>query len=177
MLKNIRLPINQENSINEHFEKINKPEIVKFINTQRSFILELESPMSTFYTHYSNSRSLMSFDQFFDFYKDFSLFPDIVNLITLKKIFFTLAEVLGNLENDETSMSKSFISFEKDNLNTGKANYNFINFNLFLQSLAISAMFFKFNENFRDIDKCIYLVERINQSKGLQKCQMKNSKT
>ena len=131
--------------------------------------------MLSFYTGYSNPQLLMTFEQFFDFYKDFSIFPDIINLIQIKKIFSTLSEVYSHREIHEVAESGSFILI--DNLNVKQVNHDYINFNLFLQSLVIAAMYFKFNENFKDIDKCIYLVERMNQSKGLQKSQLKSCKT
>jgi hypothetical protein len=40
------------------------------------------------------NHGFISFEQFFEFYKDFSIFPDIINLIQLKDIFFTLSELL-----------------------------------------------------------------------------------
>jgi hypothetical protein len=117
----------------------------------------------------------MTFEHFFDFYKDFSLFPDIINLIQIKKLFSTLAEVYSNSEMNDLSHSNSYVSIDKDNLNVGRASNNIINFNLFLQSLVLASMSLKLGDNFKEIDKCIYLLERINQSKGIQKCQMRNS--
>jgi hypothetical protein len=131
--------------------------------------------MLNFYLNYSNQQQLMTFEHFFDFYKDFSLFPDIINLIQIKKLFSTLAEVYANAEIEDLSQSKSFVSIDKDALNVGKASNNIINFNLFLQSLVLASMSLKLGDNFKEIDKCIYLLERINQSKGIQKCQMRNS--
>ncbi len=131
--------------------------------------------MLNFYLNYSNQKHLMTFEHFFDFYKDFSLFPDIINLIQIKKLFSTLAEVYSNSEMNDLSHSNSYVSIDKDNLNVGRASNNIINFNLFLQSLVLASMSLKLGDNFKEIDKCIYLLERINQSKGIQKCQMRNS--
>jgi hypothetical protein len=96
-------------------------------------------------------------------------------MIQIKKLFSTLAEVYANAEIEDLSQSKSFVSIDKDALNVGKASNNIINFNLFLQSLVLASMSLKLGDNFKEIDKCIYLLERINQSKGIQKCQMRNS--
>jgi hypothetical protein len=60
------------------------------------------------YQIYSNYNKFMTFDQFFDFYKNFSLFPDIINLIQLKNLFFTLAEVL-NIEAAQMQKNKCIL--------------------------------------------------------------------
>lgn len=46
--------------------------------------------------HFQNycCSQLMNFEQYFDFYKDFSIFPDIINLSLLKLIFYSLAEIM-----------------------------------------------------------------------------------
>ena len=41
-----------------------------------------------------NTNGLICFEQFFEFYKDFSIFPDIVNMNQIKNIFFMLSETL-----------------------------------------------------------------------------------
>jgi hypothetical protein len=67
---------------------INKPEV-------KHFLEKFEPIMLPHYESYCDSAYKMSFDQFFEFYKDFSLFPDIINLVQLKNIFFTLSEFLN----------------------------------------------------------------------------------
>lgn len=121
----------------------------------------------------------MSFDQFYEFYKNFSLFPDIVNLVQLKRIFTTLAEAYLLQKLNENQEQNVDMKFTMDNTNHPKKFNNkvCINFNFFLQSLAMTAMFFKFDNRFRDLDKILYLVERINQSKGLKILQLKSGKT
>ena len=49
----------------------------------------------------------MSFEQLLDFYKDFSIFPDIVTLIQIKTIFNTLSETLENDTNKINFYNKS----------------------------------------------------------------------
>jgi len=43
----------------------------------------------------------MSFEQLFDFYKDFAIFPDIITLIQIKTIFNSLSEYFNNEMNKE----------------------------------------------------------------------------
>ncbi len=52
--------------------------------------------MEEVYKFYSNKNNLMSFDQIFDFFKDFSLFPDLINLVQLRSIFHSLSEIYSN---------------------------------------------------------------------------------
>lgn len=123
----------------------------------------------------------MTFDQFFDFFKDFSLFPDIVNLIQVKNIFFTLAEIYScqHITSRNPHDESELLSLNSDinHLNTNKQSQKVcINFTLFLESLAVTAMHFKFDDQFRDIDKLLYLLERMNQSKGFNNSIMKSGR-
>ncbi len=54
---------------------------------------------------------------------------------------------------------------------------NVINFDIFLQSLPITAGFLNFDEQIRDDYKILYLIERMNKSQGLIKLQKKNGTT
>lgn len=46
-----------------------------------------------------------------------------------------------------------------------------------MDSLALTASFFKFDSEFSDLDKILYLVERMNQSKGVLKSQKRSGVT
>jgi hypothetical protein len=123
----------------------------------------------------------MTFDQFFDFFKDFSLFPDIVNLINVKNIFSTLADIYSSQHNtfckshDESDLRS--LNSDINHLSTNKPKRKVcINFPLFMESLAVTAMHFKFDQQFRDIDKLLYLLERMNQSKGFNNAIMKSGR-
>jgi len=52
--------------------------------------------MEEVYKFYSNKHNLMSFDQMFNCFKDFSLFPDLINLVQLRSIFHSLSEIYSN---------------------------------------------------------------------------------
>lgn len=123
----------------------------------------------------------MSFEHLFDFYKDFSIFPDIITLIQMKTIFNTLSETLENdtikinfsnksrgifvFKYENCVVNNSFIdmtmnkSLHEENENKIMKTFpkkDLINYHLFLESLAITAMKFKFNEKFSDLDKVNY---------------------
>ena len=111
----------------------------------------------------------MDFDQFFCFYKDFGLFPDIVNMLQLKNIFFSLADLLRSHYFDKTEEEKVLKESQLGTENTRNDNFEnkikemlkkneFLNFDLFLDSLAISSTFMKFNEQFDDIEKVTSLL-------------------
>ena len=117
----------------------------------------------------------MNFDHFFEFYKDFSLFPDIINLVQLKNIFFSLTENFScdsNLKEktikciflyliiaDNLNASNDLDLFEENEkvLNYKKSKKSeFINYQNFLDSLAMTSLFFKFQEKFSLIDKVFF---------------------
>ena len=49
----------------------------------------------------------MSFEQLFDFYKDFALFPDIITLVQIKTIFNSLSDHFYNESNINLNKNKS----------------------------------------------------------------------
>ena len=101
-----------------------------------------------------------------NFYKDFGIFPDLINLLQLKRIFTFLVDLKKNNKNEN-------ICLEDLNLE----NKNNITYTEFIYSLSITALLFDFDDNFNNIDKLLYLVERMNQSKGVKKWQKKSGKT
>lgn len=124
----------------------------------------------------------MSFENFYEFYKDFSLFPDIVNLFQLKKIFSVLSDIFMNenkikTENIDLSINKSAYSRMHNLPESSKKIIESINFALFMDSLAITAMYFRFDKEFKDLDKLLYLVERMNQSQGFNRLKFKKGKS
>jgi hypothetical protein len=69
----------------------------------------------------------MSFEQLFDFYKDFGLFPDIITLVHIKTIFNSLSEY-----------------FNKETMNEAnklKRNLNDFYLSLFSYSLTVNSRY------------------------------------
>lgn len=101
----------------------------------------------------------------YSFYKDFGLFPEFVNLVELRNIFFALSDILYlhykekdvNINKEETSsqlecnrtVPKDVEKKVKDILSQNE----YINFDLFLDSLAISSTFCRFFDEFVVIDR------------------------
>jgi hypothetical protein len=61
-----------------------------------AIIQMLHDVMLPMFQNYCDNSGYMSFEQMFTFYKDFNIFPEIINLIQLKNIFFVLSESLAN---------------------------------------------------------------------------------
>lgn len=172
------------------------------------------------YQNYCKNNGNIDFESYFEFYKDFDIFPEIIGLVQLKNVFFVLSESFSNeqVENSKKAKSKSIDHNSEDmvnkenKLNTNnlsnikekikeknlKLNYDennvslsphksnkicifkneYINYPLFLQSLAFSALFFKYDDlSTSNVDKLLYLIERMSNSKGIKKANDKSGKT
>ena len=53
----------------------------------------------------------------------------------------------------------------------------FINYNIFLESLCISAMCLKFSDHLENLEKLFYFIERMNESPGIQKALSRKGNT
>ena len=74
-------------------------------------------------------------------------------------------------EINEIKTDKNIIN-EKNNIENYSKDQ--IDFTLFLESLAISAMFFNYKNMLDDMDRMLFLAERIYQSKPINEVIMKN---
>ncbi|CAD8117800.1 unnamed protein product [Paramecium sonneborni] len=117
-------------------------EIVEFLGLLHKSIL-------VYYKHYTISKQVMNFEQFLRFYKDFSIFPDLLTKNKIVQIFQILSKLYENQENS--------------NLKSG-----LIDQHMFVESLALSALEISYNddENLSQLEKIYYLIERLNQSDG-----------
>ncbi len=120
-----------------------------------------------YYFYYEKKTNSIYFPKLFEFYKDFGLFPDLINLIQLKEIFNYLSMKKKNKNNS--------IKNNLNNLNLLETNY--LSFSEFIYSLGITALIYDFDENFNNLNKLLYLVEKMNQSKGVKKCNLKKGRT
>ena len=94
----------------------------------------------------------------FRFYKDYEIFPDLVNEITLKKIFLNLYNC--NILKD---LKKNYIN----NLNNLKISEK-LDFKNFLDSIALIGLNIKYQSNLNNIEKIAYILEMINNFKGME---------
>jgi len=143
------------------------------------------------YENYSNQKGLMNFETFFNFYKEYAIFPEMINLIFLKNIYFVLTDIYSRQLNNpggQINYSKSmFESITKqavtgaDNPHQNRRAVNkneYINYDLFLDSLALTANQMKNSDNtYKAADKILYLLEKVSHSEGAKKCLLKSGKT
>ena len=151
-LMNIKiLPFVNERKINDmNSEQMNDALTRMNDSNIKTFLLELKDVIGPLYDLYSDNNGNMKFYQFFDFYKYFELFPEFISLSQMKEIFFILCKSIY------TSSNTSRIKIEQ------------IDFALFLESLAISSMFFNFKDIISDIDRLLYLCYLIWKSDGIK---------
>ncbi|CAD8095567.1 unnamed protein product [Paramecium primaurelia] len=117
-------------------------EIVEFLGLLHKSIL-------VYYKQYTIGKQIMNFEQFLRFYKDFSIFPDLLTKNKIVQIFQILSKLYENQENS--------------NIKSGHIDQH-----MFVESLALSALEITYNddENLSQIEKIYFLIERLNQSEG-----------
>ena len=149
------IPFIQEKKINIIDSEEMKEALAKLNNVNiQKFLIDLAKVIHPLYTIYSDLNGNMKFYQFFDFYKNFGIFPELISLTQLKTIFFSLCESYSS-------------NSEGDSKNIQKKNEQ-IDISLFLESLGISSMFFNFKDIISDIDRLLYLCYFIWKSDGIQ---------
>ncbi len=150
------LPFIKEKKLNIIDSEEIKNALTKMNNeTIKSFLIKLGDIIYPLYRLYSDNSGNMKFYQLFDFYKNFSLFPELISLSQMKTIFFTLCESSSNI--CESNCKSSQRKIEQ------------IDFSLFLESLGIASMFFNFKDIVSDIDRLLYICYFIWKSDGIKK--------
>ena len=148
-IKGRKIDIIDSEEIKEALAKMNNDKI-------KNLLFQLGNIIHPLYALFSDLSGNMKFYQFFDFYKYFGLFPELISLTQMKAIFFSLCESSSaNLENCNT----------KSNLKKIEQ----IEFSLFLESLGIASMFFNFKDIVSDIDRLLYICYIIWKSDGIKK--------
>lgn len=121
------------------------------------------------YTNYADNNELIDYTGVYNFYKDFEIFPDIINLIHLKTIYSSLHEILAEqILNEENEIDIRLIKEIKDN--------NKINFNSFMDTLLLISIHIRAEEEITSIERILYLVQRMANSKGVSKSCLKSGK-
>ena len=139
-----------------NFEKIISSDKMKDalnkINNEdvKKFLIKLSPVILPIFNIYSDKCGYMRFFDYFGFYKTFDIFPELISLAHLKSIFYVLCESNYDKENNtQTHIDK-------------------IDFNLFLESFAMIAMFFNFKDIISDIDRLLYECYTILYSSAIQ---------
>lgn len=128
--------------------------------------------MNIIYPHYANyadNNELIDYSGLYNFYKDFEVFPDLINLIQLKTIYSSLHEILSEqILNEENEIEIKLIKEIKDNYK--------INFNSFMDTLLLTSIHIRNQEDITSIERILYLVQRMANSKGADKSCLKSGK-
>ena len=144
-----------ENCLNSHYDNNNGIIEFAYLKLQQDsniqkFLKKFSCVLDTYYQFYSeknnNSNSII-FIQFKKFYEDFWIFPDFINQLQLKNLFYFL------------SKKTEYLPFKK-----------------FIESFGIIALINDFEEIFENIDKLIFMIEKMNQSNGIKKCILKSGR-
>jgi len=115
------------------------------------------------------------------FYKDFEIFPDIVNLIQTKNIFDIIADSLlkEKIHSVYHTPTKGLGNITSTNnlFHPSDNKLPNINFGLFLESLALASFHSFVNVEKGALEKIIYLIEKISNSSGIKKSQLISGET
>ena len=148
-IKGRKIDIIDSEEIKEALAKMNNDKI-------KNLLFQLGNIIHPLYALFSDLSGNMKFYQFFDFYKYFGLFPELISLTQMKAIFFSLCE-------------SSSANLENCNAKSNLKKIEQIEFSLFLESLGIASMFFNFKDIVSDIDRLLYICYIIWKSDGIKK--------
>lgn len=141
-----------------------------------SVIDDLSNILYSIYTTYSDENNWIDFNKFFTFTKDFSLFPDIINLVQIKNTFYSLCEIL-QLEIKEEMNDTQEIKVKENKKIINFLEGNFLNFEFFSVSLGIFSFNLKMSKNYderEELIKFFQLLRYISQKFNIQKALKNN---
>ena len=181
ILNKYKYSINKKDEIIQILSYIKDSIIMKIINKIKKFLYSI-------YINFSNKDEYLNYDNFFLLYKEFCIFPDILSACDLKIIFFTLADLFKEQLIFEILNKSDNISISNmDNLikSNNFFNQSLINFNIFCETLGISAYYIKAfgnKDNDKNIDtfKILELIRKMSQKNAIDQVLKKsnfNSKT
>lgn len=151
----IRKHTYKNTEIQKAMDKMEKPEIEKVLG-------KLGNIIYPFFIKFADNNKQMLFYQFFDVYKNLGLFPEMISLTQMKKIFYILCD--NNLDDYST--------LQKDKNMNDK-----ITFDEFIISLGISSMLFNFSNIVSDTDRILYIYYFILESKFFKNINAKKNIT
>ena len=123
------------------------------------------------YLNYCDKFELIEFELFNQFFRDFNIFPNIVNLMQIKSIFFSLQELIANQLNISKDNSLAPI-YRKEIINNLKINFDF-----FMDGILLSSIHIKEIEDSSEIERIIKIIEKMSVSPGIAKSQMRSGLT
>ena len=146
--------INYKNTeIKKALNKVNNKDL-------KDILKQLGDIVYPFYLKFADNKEQMQFYQFFEFYINLELFPEMISLTQMKNIFYTLC---GDNKND------------KQTLEVDKNIKDKIDFNTFIKSLGISSMLFNFRNLLSDNDRILYIYYFILKSNFMKNINMRKN--
>ena len=145
------------NKLTEVMDKLNNKNI-------KYFMKELSPVMYPIYQQFADINNKMKFSNFLDFFTKFELFPELISLTQIKIIFFTLNESsrIFNLNTTNNNLTMN-TEYKNTQIQVERLDYN-----KFLEALAITAMIFNYKNIVNDIDRLIYLCYQIYNAKPIR---------
>ena len=151
----------RENELTEVMKKLENKDI-------KYFMKQLSPVMYPIYHQYADVNDKMKFSNFLEFFTKFELFPELITLTQIKIIFFSLNGSSKILNLNTTNNP----SVNAENKNT-QIQVERLDYNKFLESLAITAMIFNYKDIVNDIDRLIYLCYQIYNAKPIREDKLR----
>lgn len=164
VVESVKIAINSLLQLNSNEPKeVTDPNVIRLMNILKNddvvqFLSVVYQALLPYYLCYANSKRLISFNSLVKFCSDFDIFPDIVNKAKLMRFFETLKKIFQS-----TSEGK----FE-----------DLIDEHLFTEAIALCSFEVQYKEpEPSEVEKIIFLLERMSQSKGIQIAQKSSGNT
>ena len=135
----------------------------------KNILYQFANVVFSIYTNYANIEGNLNFNNFFMIYKDFDIFPDFINLIEIKRLFFAMS-VIGNKQRKRNESLEDLIN--KDSINdnycelTGEKN-EIVGYDYLLWSLGVASSLIKGKENSNECERLVMLFRKMSKSKGV----------
>ena len=135
----------------------------------KDILYQFANVVFSIYTNYANVEGNLNFNNFFLIYKDFDIFPDCINLIEIKRLFFAMS-VIGNKQRKRNESLEDLIN--KDSINdnycelTGEKN-EIVGYDYLLWSLGVASSLIKGKENSNECERLVMLFRKMSKSKGV----------
>ena len=107
-----------------------------------SVINDMKKILYSIFSTYSDQNDFLNFNSFYQLYKDFSLFPDIVNLVQIKFIFYSLSDLFKEQILKQIKDCKDLSRTSLLNINPFLNDY-YINFEIFCEALGLITFYIK----------------------------------
>lgn len=135
----------------------------------KKILYQFANVIYSIYTNYSNIDGNLNFNNFFTIYKDFDIFPDYINLIEIKRLFFAMS-VIGKEQRKRNESLEDLIN--KDSVNDDYCELNgekdeIVGYDYLLWSLGVASSLIKVKENSNECERLVMLFRKMSKSKGV----------